>query len=140
MLVALRPGQIGARELARSALVLARPRAARRRVLRAALAMGALVALLASAAAGYAVASGFVPIGTFGLAAPAPAIGASAAVSAPDPLRQELEQSRLGLRMAEARGQELERQVDALNQRLRESNEQLAFLRTARDGRRTGGR
>jgi len=43
--------------------------------------------------------------------------------------------------MAEARAQELERQVDALNQRLRESNEQLAFLRTAREGhRKTGDR
>jgi hypothetical protein len=141
MLVALRPGQIGARELSRSALVLARPRAVRPRLLRAALLLCVLAALLAGAGgAGYAMASGFGPIANLVLAGPASAVVASGPVAALDPLRQELEQSRLGLRMAEARAQELERQVDALNQRLRESNEQLAFLRTARDGHRTGGR
>ena len=51
-------------------------------------------------------------------------------------LKQALEQSRLGLRVSDARGQELERQVDALNQRLRECQDELSFFRKARDGKR----
>jgi hypothetical protein len=51
-------------------------------------------------------------------------------------LRQQLEQARLGLRVAEARGQELERQVDSLNQKLAESQDELTFFRKAREGRR----
>ena len=51
-------------------------------------------------------------------------------------LRQQLEQARLGLRVAEARGQELERQVDTLNQKLNESQDELTFFRKAREGRR----
>jgi hypothetical protein len=51
-------------------------------------------------------------------------------------LRQQLEQARLGLRVAEARGQELERQVDALNQKLTESQDELTFFRKAREGRK----
>ena len=49
-------------------------------------------------------------------------------------MRSELEQSRLKLRMAEAHSQELERQIDSLNQRLRETQEQLTFFRKAREG------
>jgi septal ring factor EnvC (AmiA/AmiB activator) len=44
-----------------------------------------------------------------------------------------LEQSRLQLRAADARSQELERQIDAFNQRLRECQEELTFFRNARD-------
>lgn len=51
-------------------------------------------------------------------------------------LRRDSEQARLALRVAEARAQELERQVDALNQRLREATEELTFFRKAREGRR----
>ncbi len=51
-------------------------------------------------------------------------------------LRQQLEQARLGLRVAEARGDELERQVDSLNQKLTESQDELTFFRKAREGRR----
>ena len=51
-------------------------------------------------------------------------------------LRQQLEQARLGLRVAEARGQELERQVDSLNQKLTESQDELTFFRKAREGRK----
>ena len=51
-------------------------------------------------------------------------------------VRQQLEQARLGLRVAEARGQELERQVDALNQKLNESQDELTFFRKAREGRK----
>ena len=54
------------------------------------------------------------------------------------PLQQglELEQARLQMRVSEARGQELERQIDALNQRLRECQEELTFFRKTRDGKR----
>jgi hypothetical protein len=51
-------------------------------------------------------------------------------------LRQQLEQARLALRVAEARGDELERQVDTLNQKLTESQDELTFFRKAREGRR----
>ena len=50
-------------------------------------------------------------------------------------LRQGLEQSRLLQRVADGRSQELERQVDALNQRLRECQEELTFFRKAHDGK-----
>lgn len=50
-------------------------------------------------------------------------------------LEQRLEQGRLTLGMAEARSHELERQIDALNQRLRESQDELTFFRQARDGK-----
>jgi uncharacterized protein HemX len=50
-------------------------------------------------------------------------------------LRQGLEQARLMQRLADGRSQELERQVDALNQRLRECQEELTFFRKAHDGK-----
>ena|SRR6267378_20512 len=53
----------------------------------------------------------------------------------PQQLQQGQEQSRLLLRVSEARSQELERQIDALNQRLRECQEELTFFRKARDGK-----
>ena len=52
------------------------------------------------------------------------------------PVQQGLEQSRLQMRVSEARSHELERQIDALNQRLRECQEELTFFRKARDGKR----
>ena len=55
------------------------------------------------------------------------------------PLREQLEQARLGLRVAEARGQELERQVDSLNQKLTEAQDELTFFRKAREGRKHQG-
>jgi septal ring factor EnvC (AmiA/AmiB activator) len=51
-------------------------------------------------------------------------------------LRQQLEQAKAALRIAEARGQELERQVDSLNQKLAESQDELTFFRKAREGRK----
>jgi hypothetical protein len=51
-------------------------------------------------------------------------------------LRQQLEQSKAALRIAEARGQELERQVDSLNQKLTESQDELTFFRKARESRK----
>jgi len=70
-----------------------------------------------------------------------PAVSAAAAPGAADvaaqmqPLRQEVDQTRLALRLAAARSHELERQVDALNQRLREATEELTFFRKAREAR-----
>lgn len=51
-------------------------------------------------------------------------------------LEQALEQSRLQLRVSDAHGQELERQIDALNQRLQTSLEEVSFLRKAGSNRR----
>ena len=50
-------------------------------------------------------------------------------------LQQGLEQSRLMQRVSDGRSQELERQIDALNQRLRECQEEVTFFRKARDGK-----
>lgn len=51
-------------------------------------------------------------------------------------VQQRIEQLTMTLSVAQARGVELERQIDALNQRLRETQEELAFFRKTRDGRR----
>ena len=51
-------------------------------------------------------------------------------------LQQQLDQSRLALRMSEARGQELEHEIATLIQKLRECQEELTFFRKARDGKR----
>ncbi len=63
------------------------------------------------------------------VAAPAPA----------DPalplLRRQLAEAQMALQLSEARSHELERQIDALNQKLAESQEQLTFVRKAREGR-----
>ena len=62
------------------------------------------------------------------------------APAAPTPelvqLRQQLEQARMGLRVADARSQELEKQIDALNQKLTESQDELTFFRKAREGKK----
>lgn len=50
-------------------------------------------------------------------------------------LTQGLEQARLSLRVSDARAQELERQIDALNQQLHKCQEEVTFFRKARDGR-----
>jgi uncharacterized protein HemX len=51
-------------------------------------------------------------------------------------LQRELEQSRLQQRLSLSHSQELERQIDALNRLLRESQEELGFLRQARVAKR----
>ena len=51
-------------------------------------------------------------------------------------LRQQLELARMGLRIADARSQELEKQIDALNQKLTESQDELTFFRKAREGKK----
>ena len=50
-------------------------------------------------------------------------------------LRKQLEQIRLTLSLSEARSQGLEHQIDALNRRLRECQEELTFFRKAGDGK-----
>lgn len=50
--------------------------------------------------------------------------------------RDQAEQRRLALELAEARAQALERQIDTLNQQLRETREELTFFRQARDPKR----
>jgi hypothetical protein len=50
-------------------------------------------------------------------------------------LRQQLEEARMGARLADARSHELERQIDALNQKLTESQDELTFIRKAREGK-----
>ena len=42
----------------------------------------------------------------------------------------------MGLRVADARSQELERQIDALNHKLTEAQDELTFFRKAREGRK----
>ena len=50
-------------------------------------------------------------------------------------LRQGLENAGLQLRVSDARSRELEHQIDTLNQRLRESQEELTFFRKTSDSR-----
>jgi len=51
-------------------------------------------------------------------------------------LRQQLEQARMGLRVADARSEELEKQIDGLNPKLTESQDELTFFRKAREGKK----
>ncbi|MEO7854287.1 MAG: hypothetical protein ABIR94_18870 [Rubrivivax sp.] len=60
----------------------------------------------------------------------------SAAQQRTQTLQVELDEAMLLQRMSAARTQELEREIDTLNRSLRESLEELAFLRKARDARR----
>lgn len=98
-----------------------RPNARRRTLLWMAL----LVATLAAA------------VGTpGGLALPWSAASEAAAPTSDDgALNTALEHTRMRLRLSEAHSRELERQIDTLNQRLRESQEQLSFIRNARNPR-----
>ena len=69
----------------------------------------------------------------------APTSSAPVSAAAPDTsklLEKRLEQARLTLSVSEARGQELERQIDALNHRLRETQDELTFFRKTREGKR----
>ena len=70
--------------------------------------------------------------------APAPVVVRTPAAPSAElaQLHQQLEQAQLGLRVAAARGQELEHQVDSLNQKLTESQDELTFFRKAREGRK----
>ena len=65
------------------------------------------------------------------------ATGSSSSAPAfdPLPLRQRIDQAELALQLSRAQVQESERQIDALNQRLRETQEELAFFRQSREPR-----
>jgi len=119
-------GRIATRRLTQVSLELMPQRGARRWPMRSALLLAALLAGAGVGVAGrdHAVAA---------LQPPAPAAADVAAQL--QPLRQEVDEARLALRLATARSQELERQVDALNQRLREATEELTFFRKAREGK-----
>ena len=127
MSASLRLGRHATRELTRVALVLAP-----RRHSAAWLVRWALLAIVLGAAGGLGWMAHDEMSPQLAPAAPMPVGPSDELVK----LRRESEQARLALRVAEARGQELERQVDALNQRLREATEELTFFRKAREGRR----
>ncbi len=70
------------------------------------------------------------------LALPWPAPAEDAAAPSDDgALKKALEHARMRLRLSEAHSRELERQIDTLNQRFRESQEQLSFIRSTRNAR-----
>ena len=119
-------GRIATRRLTQVSLELMPRRGARRWLLRSALLIGALGAGAAVGVVGREQAMAALP-------APPAAVDATAAQI--QPLREEIDQNRSALRLATARSQELERQVDALNQRLREATEELSFFRKARESR-----
>jgi hypothetical protein len=50
--------------------------------------------------------------------------------------KQDLQQAQMMLSVSQARGQELERQIDILNQRLNACREELTFFREARASKR----
>ena len=115
--------RVAPKNLARIRLVLSPGRGRRSWIVGFAL---VIAALLAGAAASHAYWS--VRLG--------PLQSQAAALKDLQQLQQGLEQSRLQMRVSEARGQELERQIDALNQRLRECQEELVFFRKAHNGKR----
>lgn len=59
----------------------------------------------------------------------------AATVHGSEPLRQQLDAALASLRIAQAHGGELERQIDALQHRLQAAQEELTFLRQARETR-----
>jgi hypothetical protein len=116
-------GRTASQELTRIRLVLSPGRSGPRWAAWSALVFGLLWIVAGS---------GYLYLGQW-RADPAPA---AAALQATRPLQQRLEQGRLALSLSEARSHELERQIDALNQRLRECQEELAFFRKAGERKR----
>lgn len=117
-------GRQATRELTRIGLTLAPRRRSGRRAVVATLLVAA--AFAAGVAAGELLREG----------APAVLVRPPAPPADLEPLRQQLEQARMGLRIADARSQELEKQIDALNQKLTESQDELTFFRQAREGKK----
>ena len=118
-------GHAGTRELTRVGLTLAPRRGSGRRIVLATVLVGA--AFAAGLASGELLREQPAPV-----VARAPAAPNAELVQ----LRQQLEQARMGLRVADARSQELEKQIDALNQKLTESQDELTFFRKAREGKK----
>jgi septal ring factor EnvC (AmiA/AmiB activator) len=115
-----RLGRRATHELTRIGLVLSHRRARREW-------FGRAVLLLAGALAG--AGGGYVTWGQ-----PLGSLREQAAlVKDQKQLQQQVEQSQQALRVSEARGQELERQIASLIQQLRESQEELTFFRKAGD-------
>ena len=114
-------------DLARSRLVLA-PVSPRRRW------AGAGAALLAASAAGAATSHAWWHHHTGAWQPQAAPLNSTA--SDPRPLEHDLTTTRLQLRVAQARSQELERQIDTLNQRLHACQEEVTFFRKAVNGKR----
>ena len=112
------------RDLTHAGLTLARQRRRGRWLLAPAI---VVLALALGAAIGYLVHERAMPVVVAVPAMPAPELA---------PLRRELAEARMAMQLSEARSAELERQIDALNQKLAESQEQLTFVRKAREGRR----
>ena len=121
--MSIRLWRVAPKNLARIRLVLSPGRARRSWIVWCAL---VIAALLAGAAASHAYWSARL----------GPLQSQATALKDLQPLQHGLEQSRLQIRVSEARGQELERQIDALNQRLRDCQEDLAFFRKAHNGKR----
>jgi len=112
------------RELTQVGITLARQRRRGRWLLAPAI---VVVALALGTATGYLAHDRATPVVVAGPAMPAPELA---------PLRRDLAEARMAMQLSEARSAELERQIDALNQKLAESQEQLTFGRKAREGRR----
>ncbi len=119
--MSIRPWRAASTDLARVRLVLASGRAGRGWIAAGAL----LVAALAGAAGSH-----FYWSQRLG-----PLQQQAVALKDLQQLQQSLEQLRLRLRVSEANSQELERQIDSLNQRLRECQEEVTFVRKTRDGK-----
>jgi septal ring factor EnvC (AmiA/AmiB activator) len=118
-------GHQATRDLTRVGLTLAPRRRSGRRAV--------ATAILVAAAFAAGLAAGDV------LREPAPAVvvrPTAAPTAELMQLRQQLEQAHMGLRVADARSQELEKQIDALNQKLTESQDELTFFRKAREGKK----
>lgn len=114
---------IVARDLSRVGFELSRQRSGRSRLVR-----GLFVAGVLAAVAGLGYHFGGVHAATAGDAASWTTILSSR--------KHDLDQAQMMLSVSQARGQELERQIDILNQRLNACREELTFFREARTSKR----
>jgi len=110
-------------ELTHVGLVLSPRQTARRRLVQVLLPTGALM---------MGVSMGFLGRAAAHPIAPPPPPDASSEVRL---LQQQLDEARSALRLARAHGQELEHQIDALNQRVRDTTVELTFVKKAREGK-----
>jgi hypothetical protein len=114
---------IAARDLSRVGFELSQQRNGRSRIARAVAVVGALAM----------VAGGGYHLGALHASASDDAAGWPAILSSH---KNDLEQAQMLLNVSQARGQELERQIDILNQRLNACREELTFFREARARKR----
>jgi hypothetical protein len=114
---------IVARDLSRVGIELSMQRSVQSRLVR-----GLFVAGVLAAVAGLGYHLGGVHAATDGDSA-----GWSTILSS---RKHDLEQAQMMLSVSQARGQELEHQIDILNQRLNACREELTFFREARAGKR----